>query len=334
MNPYVIAEAGVNHNGILGNAYQLIDAAKAAGANCVKFQAFFANEVAIKNSPKAEYQKKDNSKNQYDMLIKYELSIDDFKKIKFYCEDKKIDFLATPFSKKWVDILFDLGVNAFKIASSSIGSKNLLSSIGCTKLPVILSTGMSNITEIKNAIDILTSYGCPEISLLHCVTLYPAQIEQINLFSILELKEKFNLKVGFSDHTEDIITGGLAVAAGATIIEKHFTLNKNMEGPDHAMSLLPHQLKMYIQNIRKVTIICGEKIKKPLKEELVIKKVIQTSLITKERIPKGGTITKEILTEKRPSFGIPIDRVYEIIGKQVNKNIEKDSIITWNDIKL
>ena len=331
---YIIAEAGVNHNGDLQTAYNLIDEAVIAKADCIKFQAFCADDLAIRTAPKAEYQIKDKDENQYNMLLKYELTPDEFLKIKNYCDKKNINFLATPFSNKWVDILFDLGVDAFKISSGSINSNILLSHIGHTCLPVILSTGMSNMSEINNAINILKKHGCPSLSILHCITLYPVKIEQINLFSIAALKEKFNFKVGFSDHTEEIYTGGLAIAAGATIIEKHFTLDKNMEGPDHAMSLSPKQLKEYINYIRRVEVICGEKIKEPLSEELFVKRVVQTSLVAKETIKRGETISREMLTEKRPATGIFSDKIEEVIGKCVNKNIEKNSIIFWDDIKF
>jgi len=331
---YIIAEIGVNHNGNLQTAYKLIDFAVKAGADCVKFQAFSANELSIKKFPKFEYQKNNINENQHDMLLRYELTENDFKKIKCYCDNRKIHFLATPFSEKWVNILYDLGVDLFKISSGSLNSKLLLSVIGSKKLPVILSTGMSNTKEIDEAIKILKQNGCLDISLLHCVSLYPTTKDQVNLFSISYLKEKYKLRVGFSDHTREVDIGGLSVAAGATIIEKHFTLNKKMKGPDHSMSLSPYQLKKYIEYAREVAVICGSKTKPILQEELIMKRNAQTSLVTKKKIKKGEIIVRENLIEKRPSLGISVDKINDIIGKCVNKDIEKDSYFRLEDIEF
>jgi len=333
-NPYIIAEAGVNHNGEISASLRLVDIARAAGADCIKFQAFSAEELTIKNSPKAEYQKiYDNEKNQQDMLLKYELKENELKEIKQYCDSKNIDFLVTPFSSKWVKILYNLDIKMFKISSGSIGSLELLKEIGRTGLPVILSTGMSVVNEIRSAIDILKDNGCKELSLLHCVSLYPVHIEKINLFSIQFLKDEFNLPVGFSDHTREIETGGLAVAAGAGILEKHFTINNKLKGPDHQMSLLPNELKDYIEKARRISIICGKKEKRPLEEELEMKRVVQTSIVAKRFIKKNEKILKNMLTEKRPGTGISSLYIDNIIGRIANKDIELDEILTYGDLK-
>ncbi len=330
--PYIIAEAGVNHNGEISASLRLVDISRAAGADCIKFQAFSAEELTIKNSPKAEYQKiYDNEKKQQDMLLKYELKENELKEIKQYCDSKNIDFLVTPFSPKWVKVLYNLDIKMFKISSGSIKSLELLKEIGRTGLPVILSTGMSIINEIREAISILRDNGCKDLSLLHCVSLYPVHIEKINLFSIQFLKDEFNLPVGFSDHTREIETGGLAVAAGADILEKHFTIDNKLKGPDHQMSLLPNELKDYIKKARRVSMICGEKNKQPLKEELEMKGIVQTSIIAKRFIKKNEKILKNMLTEKRPGTGISPLYIDNIIGKIMNKDIEADEILNYED---
>ena len=330
--PYIIAEAGVNHDGDVLAALRLVDVAKIAGADCIKFQAFNAEELTTKNSPQAKYQKRyDKEKNQYDMLLKYELTEDDLREIKKYCDSRNIDFLVTPFSPKWVDILYDIGIKTFKISSGSIRSLDLLQKIGKTRLPVILSTGMSTMNEIKKAVYILRKNGCKDLFLLHCVSLYPVKVEKINLFSMHLLKDKFNVPVGFSDHTKEIFTGELAIAAGAEIIEKHFTLDRRAKGPDHHMSLSPPELKDYIKKIRRAYIICGKRMKQPLKKELKIKKVIQTSIVAKKEIKKGEKILKEMLTEKRPATGISPMEINMVIGRIVNRDIEIDEILNYED---
>ena len=333
-NPYMIAEAGVNHDGDISAALRLVDIAKVAGADCIKFQAFNAEELTTKNSPQAKYQKRyDKEKNQYDMLLKYELTENDLREIKNYCDSRNMDLLVTPFSLKWVDILCDIGMKMFKISSGSIRSLDLLKKIGGTRLPVILSTGMSTIDEIRDAVYFLRKNGCKELFLLHCISLYPVKIEKINLFSMHLLKDKFNVTVGFSDHTKEIFTGELAVAAGAEIIEKHFTLDKKAKGPDHHMSLEPSELKDYIKKIRRAYKICGKRMKQPLKEELKIKKVIQTSLVAKEKIKKGEKILKEMIIEKRPATGISPMEINIIIGRIVNRDIEIDEILSYEDFE-
>ncbi len=326
---YIIAEAGVNHNGEVSAALRLVDVARMAGADCVKFQAYTADDLVIKTADKAEYQKQCGEESQHDMLSRYELTEDDFKEINGYCRQKNIDFLVTPFSPMWVKIFYDMGVKVLKISSGSVTSRDLLMEVGKTGLPVILSTGMSAMWEIEAAISILNHSGCKDLSLLHCVSLYPTPIEQVNLFNIRALKKRFGVPVGFSDHTTDILTGQLAVAAGATILEKHFTIDKNQKGPDHKISLMPYELKEYIKKVRRTETICGTEIRKISEEELKIKEIVQSSLVAKGFIKKGQMILKNMLTEKRPSTGISPMDISSVIGRIATKDIEIDEVIKY-----
>ena len=315
--PYIIAEAGVNHNGSLENAIKLVDKAYESGADCIKFQAFSADELVIKKEP------------QYEMLSKLELSEEDFEQMMLCSKNRRLEFLATPFSVKWVEILYELGVAGFKISSGSINSLNLLEAVAKTNLPVILSTGMSNMVDVSIAVRILRNNGCGDLSLLHCVSLYPTPIDKANLFAMHDLKKEFNVSVGFSDHTTDVNIGALAVAAGASILEKHFTLDKNMEGPDHKASLSPEELGEYIKFARLSSIICGEETKMILLEEKETKKVAQSSLVAKRFIKKGEEIFKDMLAEKRPSTGISPMDIDKVIGKITIKDIGIDEALKY-----
>jgi len=331
---YIIVEAGVNHDGFLSKAFELVDIAKESGADCIKFQGFSASELAIKSCEKPEYQKRCGTKeeNQYDMLLKYELKEDEFKQIKEYCFEKEIDFLITPFSVNWVKKSYDMGVDMLKISSGSVDSLPLLAEMGKTHLPVILSTGMSSINEISVAVETLKYYGCRDLAILHCVSLYPAKIEQINLFSMHVLKEKFNTRIGLSDHTPDVFTGELAIAAGATILEKHFTIDQKAKGPDHLLSLSPEGLKEYIECARRAIRICGEERKEPLIEEFAVKKLVQTSLVSSRFIKKGEIFVKDMIVDKRPATGISPDKIDTILGRRANKDILEDVIIDYKDL--
>ena len=331
--PYIIAEAGVNHNGSLDAALRLVDIARVAGADCIKFQAYTADDLVIRKAPKAEYQKDSGDESLYEMLLKYELKQEDFQEINNYCLQRNIDFLITPFSPKWVDIFYNMGVKMLKVSSGDLRSKSLLKKIGMTGLPVILSTGMSVMDEIRDAINILRNSGCRNLSLLHCVSLYPTPLDKINLFSINALKKEFCVPVGLSDHTSEVVTGKLAVVAGAVILEKHFTINKKDKGPDHKMSLSPHELKKYIEGAREVVKICGNEDKKILKEEIEVKKVSQLSLVAARLIKKGEIICSDALSEKRPSTGISPMEIDNIIGKIAIKDIKNNEILTYGHFK-
>ena len=333
-SPYIIAEAGVNHNGQLATALELVKAAREAGADCVKFQAFTAGELVVKNTEKAQYQKRSGPKGetQYDMLRRLELKESEFAAIKKHCDKLEIDFLVTPFSPRWVRVLYEMEVTAFKIGSGNLNDIALLEAIGQTHLPAIISTGMSELSEVDKALAILRESGSERLAVLHCVSLYPTQLEQVNLNAIKSLAEHTHLPAGFSDHTEELITGALAVAAGAVILEKHFTLDKKMEGPDHKMSLVPEELAEYIRLARRAGHACGDGQKKPLIAEEKMKETIRMSVVTATFIKAGTKITPEMITIKRPGTGIPAEQIDVVINATATRDIEPGYIISPNDI--
>ena len=264
---FIIAEAGVNHNGSLELAYKLVDAAKEANADCVKFQTYITENDTAVNCEKAEYQKTEQQESQYELLKKLELSFDDFRKIQEYCKKKGIMFLSTPFDIESLKFLEEIHMPIWKIASSEVENFQLLREMAKTHKPIILSTGMCTIEEISNAVDVLKKYGAGEIRILHCNTQYPTPMEDVNLKAMYELKSMFQCDIGYSDHTQGIEVPIAAVAMGATIIEKHFTLDRNMEGPDHVASLNPLELKEMVQAIRNIEKAIGTGKKVPSNSE-------------------------------------------------------------------
>lgn len=323
---FIIAEAGVNHNGSMELAKKLIDSAVEAGCDCVKFQTFKSENFVSKIAQKADYQKNttDSSGNQLEMLKKLELSQDDFVELQKYCADKNILFLSTPFDLESIDFLASLDIPIFKIPSGEITNLPYLRKIAPFKKKIILSTGMSTIDEIEQALEVLK--GC-EISLLHCTTEYPCPYEEVNLKAIQTLKDKFNLEVGYSDHTQGIEVAIAAVAMGATIIEKHFTLDKNMEGPDHKASLEFNELKQMVIAIRNVEVAIGTGEKKPSFSEIKNIEIARKSIVAKCNINKGEILNEENLTVKRPAIGISPMKWDEIIGTIAKKDYAEDEII-------
>jgi len=330
---FVVAEAGVNHNGSITLAKKLIDAAKAAGADAVKFQAFKTEKIVAKSAAKAPYQSRATGKgDQYGMLKKIELTETDLKELASYASKKKIIFLATPFDRESVDILYRLKVPAFKIASGEITNFPLLRHIASKKKPVIMSTGMSTIAEIREAIRVLNSGGAKNIVLLHCVSDYPAKVEEVNLKAMETLRRTFDLPVGFSDHTLGITVPIGAAALDAAIIEKHFTLNRKLPGPDHRASLEPGELKDMIAHIREVEKALGDGIKRPTKSEEAIKKAVRRSIVARVDIPKGTVIIEEMLNLKRPGTGLEPECLKKVVGKRAKKDIKVDELITFEKL--
>ena len=331
---FIIAEAGVNHNGSVELAKKLIDTAKDAGADAVKFQTFKAENIVVKDAEKAEYQKETTGigESQYEMIKKLELAEEDFRELADYAKEKDIMFLSSPFDKESVDLLHELDVPAFKVGSGEITNLPLLRYIAKKGKPIILSTGMSTLGEIEEALDVIRSEGVEDIILLHCVSNYPARIEDVNLRAMETLKQAFKLPVGFSDHTLGITAPIAAVALGACVIEKHFTLDRNLPGPDHKASLEPDELKEMVKAIREVEKALGNGIKKPTKEEEKIKKVARRSIVAKVDIPKGAIITEEMLDVKRPETGIEPKYLKFIIGKKAKEDIKKDDVIKFEMI--
>jgi len=336
MRPYVIAEAGVNHNGKLPLAMELVKAAKEAGANCVKFQAFSAEELVTRTASKAQYQENcgDEGETQWDMLRRYEMSPNSFEHLKKYCDELVIDFLVTPFSTRWVKVLVEMGVNSIKVGSGNVASGSLLDVIGQTGLPVIVSTGMSTMEEIDQTLARLRDAGVGDLAIMQCVSLYPTRLDQANLNVIATLKRHTGLPVGFSDHTTETITGALAVAAGAAILEKHFTLDKHFDGPDHQASLEPQELQEYIRLAKVAAAACGSVKKEPLPEELPVKELVRFSVVTTQFIKAGSVITREMLTAKRPGTGISAEQLELVVGARARYDIQPDYPITTDQIAL
>lgn len=332
---FIIAEAGVNHNGSVELAKELIDAAKDAGADAVKFQTFKAEKVVIPDVGKAEYQKETTGveESQYEMIEKLELTENDFKELADYAKKKDIIFLSSPFDKESVDLLDRFGVPAFKVGSGEITNFPLLRHIAKKGKLIILSTGMATLGEVERALRVIREVGVGDIVLLHCVTNYPAKMEDVNLRAIETLKHAFKLPVGFSDHTLGITVPIAAISLGAVVVEKHFTLDKNLPGPDHKASLEPEELREMVKVIKDVEKAFGDGIKKPAKEEEEIKKVARRSAVAKVDILKGTTIKEDMLDVKRPGTGIAPKYMEMIIGKKAKEDIRKDEIVTWKMIE-
>ena len=331
MSVLIIAEAGVNHNGSLVLAKQLIDKAVEAGADAVKFQTFKAEEVISQFATKAEYQKKtsDPVESQLEMVKKLELSFADFEELYSYCEKKGIIFLSTPFDLESARFLKKLNLEIFKIPSGEITNYLLLKEIGSYKKKVILSTGMADLGEIEDALDVLAEAGCAKekIIILHCNTDYPTSYEDVNLQAMLTISKAFQVNVGYSDHTPGIIIPVAAVALGAQVIEKHFTLNKNLPGPDHKASLEPDELKAMVKAIKNVEKALGTGIKKPSKSELKNLPIARKSIVAKQPIRQGEVFNENNLTLKRPGTGISPMRWHDVLGKKALRDYEKDEVI-------
>jgi len=328
---YFIAEIGVNHNGSLKLARKMIKEAKKAGANAVKFQTFKAKNLSTKSSQKANYQKKTTNKDesQFDMLKKLELDINAHKELISYCKKKEIIFLSSPFDLESIDLLNDLGLEIFKIPSGEITNLLYLKHLGKLNKKIILSTGMSNMNEIKSALDILINSGTKKnnITILHANTEYPTPMEDVNLRAMVSIGEELDIKFGYSDHTLGIEVDIAAVAMGATCIEKHFTLDKNMEGPDHKASLEPDQLKEMVTAIRNIEIALGDGIKKPSQSEIQNLEIVRKSIVAKTTIKKGDVLNENNLAIKRPGGGLSPMHWYKVINTKAKKDYQEDELI-------
>lgn len=332
---FIIAEAGVNHNGSIELAKQLINAAASAGADAVKFQTFIAEEVVSINAPKAEYQKEttDISESQYDMIKKLELSKKDHLELIDHAKNRNIIFLSTPFDERSVDLLVELGIPLIKISSGEITNHPFLKYISKKGLPIILSTGMSTLNEVDEAVSAIKEAGCKDLTLLHCTSNYPSRIEDCNLRAMKTMFNSFNLPVGYSDHTLGTVVPIAAAAMGACVIEKHFTMDKNLPGPDHKASLEPNELKEMVRNIRIVEKAFGSSMKSPVASELEVRDVVRRSIVAKVEIPRGIIITEDLLAFKRPGVGIAPKHIGLLIGKTANQNIHKDEIIKLENME-
>lgn len=332
----IIAEAGVNHNGSLKLARKLVDAACAAGADIVKFQTFNSAKLVTKSAPKAAYQKKTTgaSESQLDMLKKLELSVNDHHALIRYCKKKRIKFLSTPFDLDSIDLLALLGLDTFKIPSGELNNLPYLRRIGKYNRKVIMSSGMSDMKEVEANLNILIKSGTQrsKITLLHCHSEYPTPMKHVNLKAMVSMGKKFRLPVGYSDHTQGIEVPVAAVALGASVIEKHFTLDRNMKGPDHKASLEPHELKAMVSAIRNIELALGDGIKKPSARELQNKKVAQKSIHAGMALKKGIVLKASHLVTKRPSGGISPMLFDKVVGKRLKRDVVEDHQLKWSDL--
>lgn len=328
---FIIAEAGVNHNGSIELAKKLIDVAVDAGADAVKFQTFKATNLVSKNAQKADYQKETTNKeeSQFDMIKKLELDVNTHKELISYCKSKNIMFLSTPFDHDSIELLNDLGLEIFKIPSGEITNLPYLRHIGKLDKKVILSTGMADIGEIEDALDVLINAGTKKenIIVLHANTMYPTPMEDVNLKAMVTIGNTFDIAFGYSDHTLGIEVDIAAVAMGACCIEKHFTLDCMMEGPDHKASLEPNELKAMVKTIRNIELALGSSIKKPSKSEIPNMEIARKSIVAKTEIKKGDTLTEDNITIKRPGNGINPMRWDEIMGTIATKDYKEDELI-------
>lgn len=328
MGVYIIAEAGVNHNGSFETACKLVDAAKTAGADCIKFQTFQAKNLVSYNAEKAEYQKDTTREgSQVDMLKNLELTYDEFIKLKAYCDKAGICFLSTPFDLDSIDFLNGIDMPFWKIPSGEVTDYPYLLALARTGKPVVMSTGMCEIGEIEEAIKVLYENGAKEIKLLHCNTEYPTPFEDVNLRAIQTMRDEFGLEVGYSDHTRGIEVAIAAVAMGATVIEKHFTLDRAMEGPDHKASLEPDELAAMVLSIRHIEEAMGTGNKIPSPSEKKNINVVRKSIVAKFHIKAGDKLTEETITVKRPGTGINPMRWKDVLGTKAIRDFEKDERI-------
>lgn len=332
---FIIAEAGVNHNGDLETAKRLVDAAVVAGADAVKFQTFVPEEVVTGSAEKAPYQKANMfgcRETQLDMIRRLALSKEDFRTLKAYCDRAGIMFLSTPFDYYSVDLLDELGVPLFKIPSGELVNDRFLRYVAARGKPLIISTGMATLGEVEEALGVVQDAGAREITLLHCTSAYPASYEEVNLRAIITLRHAFGLPVGYSDHTPGIEVAVAAVALGARVIEKHFTLSRSMEGPDHKASLEPDELAAMVRAIRNVERALGDGRKRPSPGEQDVMRAARRSLVAAVDIAAGELITSDKLAVKRPGTGISPKMWDVVVGRRARVDIPADTVITWEMI--
>lgn len=329
MSVVIIAEAGVNHNGSMELAKRMVFEAKEAGVDYVKFQTFIPENLVSQFAKKAEYQKKatGEQETQLEMLRKLALNQDEFCELKKYSEELGIGFISTPFDFESIDFLETLDMDFWKIPSGEITNLPYLEKIGKTKRKVVLSTGMSEMDEIESAIRILEENGSKDILVLHCNTEYPTPYSDVNLLAMNHLKQRLNKKVGYSDHTLGIEAPLAAVALGACVIEKHFTLDKTMEGPDHKASLEPFELKKMVESIRNIEEAMGDGIKKRTTSESKNTAIARKSIVAKTEIKKGQILTTDNITVKRPGTGISPMRWHDVLGTVATKDYDIDELI-------
>ena len=334
MTTFIIAEIGINHNGDINLAKQLVNKAKECGADCVKFQTFKAERVVTDNAPKAKYQLKttDPRESQIDMLKNLEMPPESDKEIMNYCREKDIIFLSTPYNVEDVDFLDELGVPAFKLSSMHIAEPYFIQYVAKKGKPIILSTGMATLGEVDEAARTLRETGNNQFIFLQCTTNYPSGLENANLLTIPTMRDAFDALIGYSDHTQDDIACIVSVALGAKVIEKHFTLDKNLPGPDQSSSADPEELACLIRNIRNAEKVLGSSRKEPCEIERKNAEGMRRSIVVKQDIDKGTIITEDILTFKRPANGLLPKYFFDIVGRTARRKLSRDTLLDWSDL--
>ncbi|HZM44610.1 MAG TPA: N-acetylneuraminate synthase family protein [Burkholderiales bacterium] len=331
----VIAEVGVNHNGDPALARRMVDVARAAGADIVKFQAFKSEKEISRYAPKAQYQQQNTGADggQLELCKALELDGATLASLKAYCAQVSMPFLCTAFDFDSADLLFDdLKVSAIKIGSAEVTNLPFLEYIGARKVGAVLSTGASNLAEVGAAVKALTAAGCPELVLLHCVSSYPAPVAEANLRAMATLKREFGLPVGFSDHTPGIDAAIAAAALGACAVEKHFTTDRNLPGPDHLASVEPYELKSLVEGVRAANCALGSGLKVPAPCELPNLPLIRKSLVAARDLPAGAELTRDMIEIKRPLGGIEPGDLRRVLGRRLKAAVKEDMPITWNDV--
>ena len=331
---FIIAEAGVNHNGSIDLALKLIDSARASGADAVKFQTFRADQLATRSAHKAAYQERTTTatESQFEMLQRLELDVDDHRRLTDYCRKVGIQFLSSPFDEQSADLLAEMDLPLYKIPSGEITNLPFLDHVARKGRPIILSTGMSTLGEIEEAVTVLRTAGNNRLTLLHCVTEYPAPYAEVNLRAMHTLRVAFGLPVGYSDHTPGYEISIAAVALGAEVIEKHFTVDRSLPGPDHAASLEPDELEQMVTAIRHVEVALGDGIKRPAQCELPNISVARKSVVASRSLIAGQRLTAEDLDIKRPGNGIAPRLKPMLIGRTLSAGLEKDEVLRWDHL--
>ena len=332
---YIIAEAGVNHNGDLGLAILLIKKAKESGADCIKFQTFKAEQIVTRESPKAKYQLEvtDKDESQFEMLKKLELGFSDYKLLIEECNKQSIDFLSTPYNKEDADFLDSLGVTGFKIASGQLTELPFLKHVARKNKRMIISTGMGTLADVYNAVEEIRGQGNDDLIVLQCTTNYPSRIEDTNLLAMQSIKQACKVSVGYSDHVESNFACFASVALGAEIVEKHFTIDKKMEGPDHSSSLTPEEFKELVIGIRSIEKALGNGVKKPSQIEIENSVGMKRSLVLLYDLEAGTMLKEEHIGFKRPSNGLPPNMFDLVLGKRLAMEMKKDQALQYNSIQ-
>lgn len=331
---YVIAEIGVNHNGSIDVARQLIDVAADAGADAVKFQTFSADDLVTKEAAKATYQSRNtgDSSSQHSMLRALELGEADFEELLGYCAERGVDFLSTPFGYDDADLLERIGVTAFKVSSGDLTFHPFLAHLARKGLPIILSSGMATLSEVEAALDVIDAAGPVDVAVLHCVSDYPADPASCNLRAMETMSRAFGRPVGWSDHTEGVAVGIAAVALGARIIEKHITLDMSMPGPDHKASMEPHEFAMFVSAMRSVEAAMGDGVKQPRPEELETAKVARRSIVATRDLAAGSIVEAADVVVLRPGTGLSASMLDVVVGIRLGRDVRANEPLTLEDL--